>query len=205
MTGAAAIPFVPPIDRFLKAKTTPQVVAVPPTMYLTVEGAGAPEGEAFQQAINALYSVAYPLKMATKKAGTDYKVGALEGLWWMESADGQAEFSWSSERGSWHWKLLMRVPDFVTEGQVVAERARAAAKKGGRCGDVSLERIDEGKCVQVVHIGPFATEAADIEAMHALIAAQGSTPRGHHHEIYLSDPRRVAPERLRTLLRQPME
>ena len=132
-------------------------------------------------------------------------MGALEGLWWVESPDGKAHFSWSSDRDTWHWKLLMRVPDFVTEGQVVAERARAVKKKGGRCGDVSLERIDEGKCVQVMHVGPFSTEAADIEAMHALIAASGSTPRGHHHEIYLSDPRRVPPERLKTVLRQPME
>lgn len=204
MNATAATPFVPDIDRFLKAKPTPEVVVIPPAMYLTIDGSGAPEGEAFQQAIGALYSVAYPLKMAIRKAGTDYKVGALEGLWWVELPGGGV-FSWSTERDLWHWKLLMRVPDFVTQGQVVAERARAAAKKGGRCGDVNLERIDEGKSVQMMHIGPFATEPADIEAMHTLIAAQGSKPRGRHHEIYLSDFRRTAPERLRTVLRQPME
>ena len=183
---------------------TPVVVEVGPGMYLTIEGEGPPATEAFQAKLGALYSVAFTLKMTRKFAGKgDYKVCNLEGLWWVAGKKGTG-FA-AAPPGKWRWKLMIRVPDFITEEDLEdAKQALLAKKKPPQFTEVELESFEEGPCVQVLHLGPFADEGKTIRAMHAFAKAEGLTLHGLHHEIYLSDPRRVAPERLRTILRHPV-
>jgi len=170
--------------------------------YLTFTGRGAPAGEAFQKAIGALYNVAYTLKMAKKFAGRDYKVCHLEGLWWGEK---QSENFDSGPRDTWNWKLIIRMPDFISAKDL--KNTIVALKKRGKpqeTADVKLETLEEGRCVQMLHVGPYGNEGETISQMLALAAEKGLSCHGLHHEIYLSDPRRVAPERLRTILRLPV-
>jgi hypothetical protein len=176
----------------------PVLVQVGPAKYLTAEGVGAPGGEKFQQAVGALYQVAYTTKMAKKFAGQDYKVCQLEGLWWgielMETPD------------KWPWKLLIRVPDFISARDLKETAARLKEKgKGEPAVEVRLDTLKEGRCVQVLHTGPYANEPATVARMKALAESKGLAFVGPHHEIYLSDPRRVAPEKLRTILRMPVK
>jgi hypothetical protein len=181
--------------------TTPAIVKTGKGKYLTVIGEGDPNGEIFQRAIAALYSVAYTIKMAKKfHGGVDYKVCALEGLWDIVE-DGET----IADRNRWRWKLMIRVPDFIH-----ATDLRAATKQlieKGKPEDVravQLEALKEGPCVQVLHVGPYSEEGPTIERMREFAASKGLEFRGLHHEIYLSDPRRTKPERLRTILRCPV-
>ncbi|MDO8751689.1 MAG: GyrI-like domain-containing protein [Dehalococcoidia bacterium] len=182
---------------------TPQVVTVGKAQYLTMEGKGAPGSPAFAQAIEALYGLAYTLKFASKTAGQDYKVSGLEGLWWFPEGHTTPT---SAPPGTWRWNLIIRVPDFVSQDQLAQAKASLAAKNKG--GDllpqVRLETIEEGPCVQMLHVGPYDQEAENVERMRQFASAQRLAFHGAHHEIYLSDPRRVPPERLRTILRMPV-
>jgi hypothetical protein len=175
------------------APKKPALVTIPRAQYLAIEGKGMPGDEGFQKDIGALYSVAFTIKMASKFAGRDYGVSKLEGLW-------------GSKRGKkWSWKLLIRTPDFIGEkerGQAL-ETLRVRGKPSA-VSNVLLEKLEEGLCAQVLHIGPYDDEAGTIAAMEEFAAGQGLRFHGLHHEIYLSDPRRVAPERLRTILRHPV-
>ncbi len=181
----------------------PTLVHIGSAQYLAVDGAGDPNGPGFQEAVGALYAVAYTIKMRKKRDGTDYAVAPLEGLWW--AAD-LTKVVPGRPAPDWRWTALIRTPDFVEAEDLehaVAELERK--KKGGPAlGRVRLERLEEGDCVQMLHIGPYAAETATVATMHAFVAAQGRTLRGRHHEIYLSDPRRTAPERMKTILRQPV-
>ncbi len=181
----------------------PALLHIGPGQYLAVDGEGDPNGPAFQDAVGALYSVAYTIKMRKKRDGTDYAVAPLEGLW-PASAGLAPELA--QPKAGWRWTALIRTPDFIEAEDLeraVAELERK--KKGGPAlGRVRLERLEEGDCVQMLHVGPYAAEAATVAAMHAFAAAHGRTLRGRHHEIYLSDPRRTAPERMKTILRQPV-
>lgn len=185
------------------ARRDPEIVEVPDTWCLTISGVGAPEGPEFHRAIEALYGLAYTVKFQLKPAGLDFKVPALEGLWWVE---GPQDLFRETPRDRWCWQLLIRMPDAVTEEQVAAAREQAAAKKKNpTILEVSFERFSEGTCAQLLHVGPFAEEGPSIDRLHAFIAEQGYRLRGRHHEVYLSDFRRTAPEKLRTILRQPVE
>ncbi len=180
----------------------PVFVLVGPARYLTIIGHGAPGGEHFREHIGALYSVAYTLKMAEKFSGHDYKVCHLEGQWWCP--DG-TDFR-THEPKQWQWRLMIRVPEFITQDEVSESiKTVLTRKKIALAGEVKLEEITEGRCVQMLHLGPYAAEKADVNRMHAMVESQGLTLRGPHHEIYLSDPNRVPPERLRTILRYPVE
>jgi hypothetical protein len=140
--------------------------------------------------------------MTRKFAGQDYKVCGLEGLWWGPEKGGSI---FDQLRESYRWKLLIRVPEFISDRDLKTAMEKVKAKgKSADTGAVRLETIHEGKCVQVLHVGPYGDEPATIARIKAFAAAQGLSFRGLHHEIYLSDPRRVAPERLRTILRQPV-
>ena len=180
----------------------PVFVVVGPAKYLTITGRGAPGGEQFQSHVSALYSVAYTLKMAEKQAGHDYKVCHLEGQWWTQ--DG-TDFR-IHEPKDWQWRLLIRVPQFITQPELdaavqsVIERGKAVLAR-----DVKLEELTEGRCVQVLHVGPYADEKTTVDKMQEMAEQNGLHLRGPHHEIYLSDPNRVAKERLRTILRYPIE
>jgi hypothetical protein len=172
----------------------PRLVTVPPTSYLTVEGTGSPRGKQFQAAIQAVFPVAYTIKMQLKLEGHDFKVGPIEAQWWVDG-----------DRNQWRWKVLMRVPDLV-DGQLMKLTRDTLVNKRrlDAAADVRLERLEEGACVEAVHIGPYGTEAGTLELMHAFMIESKFRPAGAHHEIYLSDPRRTPPQKLRTLLRQPV-
>ena len=175
----------------------PVVIQVGAAKYLTADGVGAPGGEKVQEAIAALYQTAYTMKMTKKFAGEDYKVCGLEALWW------GCELMLPQDE--WRWKLMIRVPDFI--GARDLKETAAALKKKGKVAavEVRLETLKEGRCVQVLHTGPYSAEGATIERMKAAADAAGLAFAGAHHEIYLSDPRRVAAEKLRTILRMPVK
>jgi hypothetical protein len=179
---------------------TPVVLRIAKAGYLEIAGRGAPGGEAFEQAVAALYSVAFTIKMAGKHAGRDYSVAKLEGLWWVDSGG-----SFLTEpKDRWSWRLLIPTPDFISKRELEAARKKLAEKgKHPLCQQVALTALDEGQCVQVLHTGPYGREPETILLMESF-AAEGYRFDGLHHEIYLSDPRRVPPEKLRTILRIPV-
>lgn len=175
----------------------PVLIAMSPARYLTIEGRGEPGGEAFLASISALYNMAFTMKMAKKAAGEDYTVSKLEGFW-PKSNVGLA-------RDEWAWTIAIRTPDFVT----AADRAAALAqlKKKGRTGlfdRVKLKSVREGSCVQMLHVGPYCDEERTVRQMLEFAEANRKKPLDRHHEIYLNDPRRIPPERLRTILRLPV-
>ena len=181
-----------------------RIVDVPDLDYLMVDGHGDPNGPAFAEAVQALYPVAYKLKFTSKKElGRDYAVMPLEGLWWSDSMDA---FTAARDKTRWDWTLMIMVPDWTSPEMVAAAVAAAGAKDApARLGDVRLERLSEGRCVQTLHVGTFDDEAPVLERMHGeFIPAQGLRLRGRHHEVYLGDFRRTAPDKRRTLLRQPV-
>jgi len=196
------------IDLFKQLKADYKLAEKPvlfetmPGQYLTITGEGKPGGEGFQRAVAAMYSMAFTVKMTRKAHGQgDYVVCKLEALWW---AGKDADFA-RVDQGDWQWKLLIRTPDYV-EGGDVQQAAQALLRKGKALGvnDVALEKIDEGLCVQMLHLGPYEKEYETIALMEAFMAEEKVMASGPHHEIYISDPRRIEPERLKTILRQPV-
>lgn len=179
------------------------IVDLPEMQFVSVEGQGAPEGAAFSDAVQWLYSVVYPMKfMAKKQYGKDFVAPPLEGLWWSQD---WTDFS-AGRRDRWQWRMMLAVPHWVEARLFEEAAAKAEAKLGARPDSLGLASFHEGLSVQIMHIGPYEDEAPVIARMHDdFMPAQGLKPRGVHHEIYLSDPRRVAPEKLRTVLRQPVE
>ncbi len=206
---AAKVDLVKERPDFFKAGRAPAVVALPRASFLTIEGKGAPESEAFTSAFGALFGVAYTLKFAMKAEGSDFKVAPPEGLWWSDydiSKLDDPEALWTVPRDEWRWKLVMMVPDFVKKRAVESAKRALLERRGDVTAKrVGLERIREGACVQALHVGPYSDEPETIRRMGALMAERGLVPHGLHHEIYLSDPRRTAPEKTRTILRQPVK
>ncbi len=185
------------------AKTV-QIVQVPEMNFLMVDGQGDPNtSRSFQDAVDVLYSVSYAVKFLVKKGdtGIDYGVLPLEGLWW---ADDMSKFS-VVDKYNWKWTLMIMQPAPVTVELVGEAMEQVRAKKD----PVALpllrfEPLEEGKAAQILHVGPFSEEGPTVEKVHAFIDESGSQATGKHHEIYLSDIRRAAPERWRTVIRQPM-
>jgi len=184
------------------APRAPALVAVRPARYLAIAGRGDPETPAFAEKVGALYAVAYTVRMTLKRAGRDYKVAGLEGLWWGVGGSGWLV---RRRREQWRWKLLLRVPPFVTAAHVAAAARRLAAKgKPKAVGRVKLETLAEGRAVQMLHVGPYVDEGPTLDAMLAFATGRGLRFTGKHHEIYLNAPERVKPEKLRTILRHPV-
>ncbi len=181
------------------------IVDVPDLQYLMIDGHGDPNtSTAFQEALHALYPVAYKLKFLSKQElGRDYVVPPLEGLWW---ANDMRAFTIARNKDRWQWTMMLMVPDWLDEPAVKVAIERAGARNSPtRLADVRLDWLSEGTCVQSLHVGPFDTEGPALERMHGeFIPSRGLRLAGTHHEIYLSDFRRSAPERLRTILRQPV-
>ncbi|WP_344455535.1 GyrI-like domain-containing protein [Actinocorallia aurantiaca] len=185
------------------ATADPRRVDVPDFPFLMIDGAGDPNGDGYRQAVEALYSVAYTVRFALKDAEVlEYPVMPLQGLWW--TAEGQ-DFSHDLTRDAWRWTIMIMQPAQATD-EVVREALTAAAKKkpGLPVPDVRAERLHEGACVQVLHTGPFATEHTTLDRLYEFIEKEGLAITGRHHEIYLSDARRVAQEKMRTILRYPV-
>jgi hypothetical protein len=182
-----------------------RVVEVPDLQYLMIDGHGDPNTSTdYAEAIRALYPVAYKLKFASKRdLGRDYVVMPLEGLWWAENMD---SFTISRDKSAWDWTLMIMVPDWIDRSMFAAAIEQAGAKdRPARIDDIRLESLSEGLCVQTLHIGSYDDEAGVLARMHGeFIPENGLRLVGKHHEIYLSDARKVAPEKLRTILRQPV-
>lgn len=179
-------------------------VAVPKLSFLMLDGEGDPNpSKAFSAGVEALFALSYSIKFRVKKGppAIDYGVMPLEGLWW---ADDMTRFSMDDKTG-WKWTMMIMQPDFVTPEMVAEAVVEVRRKKNPvALGEVRLESFEEGTCAQILHIGPFSAEGPTIERLHELIAAGGCRPAGKHHEIYLSDIRKAAPEKWKTIIRQPM-
>lgn len=182
-----------------------RLIDVPDLQYLMIDGHGDPNTSPhYAAALAALYPVAYKVKFASKQhLGRDYVVPPLEGLWWAEDME---SFTTSRDKSRWDWTMMLMVPDWIDRSMFEAAVEQAGAKTPpARLGEVRLQSLAEGRCVQTLHIGSFDDEAAVLERMHHdVIPGHGLRMDGKHHEIYLSDLRKVAPGKLRTILRQPV-
>lgn len=179
-------------------------VNVQPMDFLMIDGQGDPgTAREFQEAIEALFSVSYNLKFRVKKdQEIDYGVLPLEGLWW---SDNMEDFT-AGNRDNWKWTLMIMQPELITENMVDDATSEVEKKKGlPALRKLRFESYEEGLSAQVMHIGPFSEEGPTIRRIHKFIDEQGKKPHGKHHEIYVSDIRKVAPEKMKTVLRQPME
>lgn len=183
----------------------PALVEVPKLSYLTIDGTGDPNtSSAYQHAVQALFSWAYTIKFAIKKSPTaiDYGVMPLEGLWWM---DDMSQFS-VARKDEWKWTMMIMQPPIVTQSMAETCRSELARKKDlAALAKVEFAAFEEGKAAQILHVGPFTEEGPTVAKLHAFIEAQGFKLAGKHHEIYLSDTRRAAPAKWKTIIRQPVE
>jgi len=186
-------------------------VEVPEMRFLMVDGEGDPNSApAFAEATQALYALSYAAKFAVReREGVDYAVSPLEGLWWSAKPDlfgfedEQAWWRTASNRDAWEWTLMIMQPEPVTEELLQEAREGVEEKKGFDLSGVRFEPFREGLVAQVMHRGPYAEEWPTVEKVHRFIEEEGGRPSGKHHEIYLNDPSRTAPERLKTIVRQP--
>ncbi|GAA2831573.1 hypothetical protein FB468_0820 [Leucobacter komagatae] len=200
------IDFKKTLDSFRAKRGEFRLAQVPETTYLMIDGQGDPnEGGEYARALEALYPVAYKLKFASKRElGRDYVVPPLEGLWWADDMD---SFTVSRDKSVWRWTMMIMVPEWIDHAMFDT----VVRGLGGKNAPEMLERVRfatlaEGLCVQTLHVGSFDDEAPVLEELHErFIPSAGLAMRGTHHEVYFSDPRKTAPERMRTLLRQPVE
>ena len=199
-------------EKLYRAGDSPEIVTVPPANYVAVRGRGDPNtiDGAYQRALVVLYALAYTLKTSPRKGKAipgffDYVVPPLEGFWWQEGVEG---FDYTSKE-LFHWISVIRLPDFVSRADFDWAVAEATAKKKQDFSQVEFITVEEGLCVQMLHIGPYDDEPANVALMDAFIAARGYandfSDARLHHEIYLSDTRRTAPEKLKTVIRHPIK
>ena len=188
--------FSPPSDDFV-------LIKVPKLRFVKIDGRGDPNtAPAYAEAVEWLYAVSYGMKFAAKEEGQDYVVPPLQGLWWASSPKAFRE----GKKDKWRWTMMIMAPGFVASKHYKAGLAKAGKKLGEPPETLRFEDYDEGLAVQILHIGPYDAEAPTIERLHkSFLPANGLKENGHHHEIYLSDPRRTEPEKLRTILRQPVK
>jgi hypothetical protein len=180
-----------------------QIVDVPGMNFVMIDGTGDPDAAAYQEAVETLYSISYTLKfMVKKETGADYGVMPLEGLWWAKNLEDFA----AQKRNNWQWTSMIMQPEPVTQEffQAAIEKLKVT-KNPPALSKARFESFHEGLCAQIMYLGPYSQEGPTILRIHAFITEQGNKLRGKHHEIYLGDPRRTAPEKLKTVLRQPME
>ncbi len=182
-----------------------EVVDVPPMQFLMMDGHGDPNTvQEYQEAVEVLYAVSYKLKFISKNdLGQDYVVPPLEGLWWAENME---TFTSQRDKGQWDWTMMIRQPDWITQEMVDAAAQEVEKKKGlVALSKLRLETYHEGLSVQIMHAGSYDDEGPILAELHSKFnPANGYEEAGKHHEIYLSDPRKVAPEKLKTVLRQPV-
>ncbi|MBQ7487866.1 MAG: GyrI-like domain-containing protein [Clostridia bacterium] len=196
---------------FYMTKKTPEILTVPPANYIAVRGSGdpnEPDGD-YQQAISILYAVAYTLKMSQRtdyriEGFYDYVVPPLEGFWWQDGIDG-IDYSIKS---AFRWISVIRLPEFVKEKDLGWAVKTASQKKKMDCSAAEFLMVDEGLCVQIMHVGPYDDEPATVAIMNRFLLENGYEPdfthQRRHHEIYLSDARKVPPERRKTIIRHPI-
>lgn len=202
---ADKIDFKKTLDSYRAQRDRFRIVDVPDMQYMMIDGHGDPNNSpAFADAVETLYPLAYSLKFASKRnLDRDYVVPPLEGLWWADDMD---SFTVARDKSRWVWTLMLMVPDWIGKDMFSAAVEQVRVKsRPERLDEVRLETLSEGRCVQTLHIGSFDDEAPVLARMHEeFIPAQELRMSGKHHEIYLSDFRKVAPEKRRTILRQPV-
>lgn len=186
-----------------KAKKNVEFVVVPAIRYITYVGKGDPNiSLEFQSSMEVLYGLAYTLKFQYKKMNKDFVVMPLEGQWWTDKPE---EFS-LDDKGIWNWKAMIAIPDFVTEESFIeAKKVLKEKKNPAGISNVSFEVITDGLSTQFLYIGPYNNEDPYIKEMHSYVKSNGYKLRGKHREIYLSNPQRVSPEKLKTIIRHPVE
>lgn len=195
---------------YFTAKTKPETVEIESVNYLSLTGKGEPSGALFSQKIQALFSTAYAVKFGSKAAGKDFVVSKLECLWWFdEQRYGDLSISEAPlavPRSEWEYRLLIRMPDFVTqEDSEKGIKTVSAKKQLPFVNDIEWFSLSEGKCVQMLHVGSFAAESETLTQMGQFMEANGLIKNGLHHEIYLSDFNKVPAEKLKTILREPVK
>lgn len=199
------IDFKKTLDCYRASHGSFRVVDVPPLQYVAVDGQGDPNTSTdYSNAIAVLYPIAYALKFASKKdLGRDYVVMPLEALWWAEN---WCSFTSARDKSKWSWTAMIMVPDWIDRTMFQAAMDAVAKKSSPQnLGNVRFETLREGRCVQTLHIGSYDDEAPVLANLHErFVPDNGYRLAGKHHEIYLGDPRRVDPARLRTILRQPV-
>lgn len=207
-----AFDFKKEYKKFYMPKNKPQIVEIPRANYIAVRGKGDPNDEhgTYKQAIGVLYAIAYTLKMSYK---TNYKINGffeyvvppLEGFWWQGGVNGVNY----ADKNSFNWISVIRLPDFVEKNDFEWAVETASKKKKLDCSSAEFLTIDEGLCVQIMHIGSYDDEPATVELMDKFLTENGYendfSDTRLHHEIYLSDARRVAPEKLKTVIRHPVK
>jgi hypothetical protein len=181
-----------------------QIVEVPPLNFLMITGHGDPNTAAdYTAAVETLYGVAYKLKFHSKKSGQDYIVPPLEGLWWAKNLD---SFTTSRDKSQWDWTMMIMTPDWITKEDYQLALEDSVKKDLPAIQKLRFDRYDEGLCVQILHLGSYDDEGPVLARLHKeWMPENGYKFNGKHHEIYLSDPRRVEPEKLKTILRQPIK
>lgn len=203
-----APPFERPADRAAEFRGRPGAVRfldLPARRFVMIDGEGPPGADAFAPRMPGLYTTAYKLRFGLKDRGVTEKVGLLEGLWW--TSDGVFDLDWllKGARDTWRWTLMIALADEATTDEVDAALAAGRAKVDPVLApNLRVETFEEGHVAQLLHLGPYAEEKASIERLHAAIADAGLELRGRHHELYMGNPVTSAPERLKTILRQPV-
>jgi hypothetical protein len=185
----------PPVGKFV-------IVDVPAFQFAMIDGQGNPNtAPSYANAVSWLYTLSYTLKFMSKTDGRDYGVAPLEGLWWSDDLKDFLE----GRKERWSWTMMIMQPDWIGPVQFDQALAKAKAKLGAAPPALRLERFTEGLSVQTMHIGPYSEEGPTIERLHnEFLPANGLVETGKHHEIYIGDPRRSAPEKLKTVIRQPV-
>lgn len=192
------------------ATANPQIIEVGEGTYISLAGEGDPNGPLFADCMQTIYTAAYSIKMDAKAAGKDFVVSKPEGLWWLSEevkiADGNHLGALEVSRDGWRWQLIMRIPAYISLADFQNAITNAIRKKKlPLLGKVELITLNEGKCIQIMHTGPYATEIETLKKMMAFSDSHNFQQNGRHHEIYLSDARRTAPEKMKTILRQPVK
>lgn len=207
-----AFDFKKEYKEFYMPKNKPEIVKVPEMNYIAVRGQGDPneEGGVYQKAIGVLYAIAYTIKMSYKgahkiKGFYEYVVPPLEGFWWQDGVESGADYT---DKSTFHWISVIRLPEFVTEEEFQWAVSEASKKKKLDCSAAEFLTVEEGLCVQMMHIGPFDAEPESVAIMDKYLEEIGYendfSKERLHHEIYLSDARKVAPEKWKTVIRHPI-
>jgi hypothetical protein len=206
---AASVTFEQPADRAAELAGKPGVVRlleIAPLRAVMVDGDGQPGPDTFGSRMPGLYTTAYSLRFALKRRGVERRVGMLEGLYWTADEATDLDVILGPDRGTWRWTLFIALPDEATDEELADAIAKGRAKVPPEvAANLRIGPVAEGAVAQVLHLGPYADERPTIERLHAAIEAAGLRPRGRHHELYVGDPTRSAPAKLRTLIRQPVE
>lgn len=194
---------------YYTAKTQPELIEIEPAQYLSICGKGDPSEQPFAARVEALYSTAYTIKFNFKGQNQDFVVAKLEGLWWFDETryPGKTISTASADvpRSEWEYRLLIRLPDFVTQNDLEKAKEFVVNDKGIQLAEeVEFITLNEGKCVQMMHVGPFATEIETLRKIGEFTNTHQLAKNGLHHEIYLSDFRKTAPDKLKTILREPV-